>query len=102
MRRSNGTINLPVEFIYPVVGQSVAVLAAFSFGDLHPAIGLLNPGWPAMSERSESNEASGTPVELATAFLHGFRGMAARMLQGMVFIDQPPYPTSSLFPLSFI
>ena len=32
-----------------------------------------------MSERSESNGASGMPIELATAFLAGFKGFAVNL-----------------------
>jgi hypothetical protein len=37
--------------------------------------------WPAMSERSESNGASGMPVELAAGFLSEFRGLPGKMTQ---------------------
>lgn len=48
--------------------------------------------WPAMSEPSESIEASGT-IELATAFLSGFRNLPAKVAQIFVaaanaFADQ--------------
>ena len=52
MRRGDGMIDLPDEFIYPVVEQCVAVLAAFSFGDFYPAIGLLL-SWLASHERAQ-------------------------------------------------
>ena len=42
--------------------------------------------WPAMSERSESNGASGTPVELATAFLSEIRRFSAKLT---LWLDRP-------------
>jgi hypothetical protein len=61
------------------VAYSGIRLAAFLLSKFHALeANMYSEGGAAMSERSESNGASGTPVELATALLSEFCGFLAK------------------------
>jgi hypothetical protein len=82
-----GTAGADADMIWPVRLTSFAQgiqLAASFFGKFFPDASLsIFQHRAAMSERSESNGASGTPVELVIAFLEGFRSFPVKLSRSL-------------------